>query len=89
MRIFVLTATYELHVSRKSHLRGHPRRGDGELQEGKLLRFRPRIWPLCTFLWTGCDPVRPMEERSLLNRREKQSRNEPTPRLLINQYQSS
>jgi hypothetical protein len=24
MRIFVLTATYELRVSRKSHLRDHP-----------------------------------------------------------------
>jgi hypothetical protein len=26
MRIFVLTATYELRVSRKSHLRDHPMR---------------------------------------------------------------
>jgi hypothetical protein len=26
MLIFVLTATYELRVSRKSHLRDHPRR---------------------------------------------------------------
>ncbi len=25
MRIFVLTATYELRVSRKSHLRDHPK----------------------------------------------------------------
>jgi hypothetical protein len=25
MRIFVLTATYELRVSRKSHFRDHPR----------------------------------------------------------------
>jgi hypothetical protein len=27
MRIFVLTATYELRVSRKNHLRDHPRNG--------------------------------------------------------------
>jgi hypothetical protein len=26
MRIFVLTATYELRVSRKNHLRDHPRK---------------------------------------------------------------
>jgi hypothetical protein len=30
MRIFVLTANYELRVSRKSHLRDHPRGGGGE-----------------------------------------------------------
>jgi hypothetical protein len=29
MRIFVLTATYELRVSRKSHLRDHPNRDGG------------------------------------------------------------
>jgi hypothetical protein len=29
MRIFVLTATYELRVSRKNHLRDHPRQQQG------------------------------------------------------------
>jgi hypothetical protein len=32
MRIFVLTATYELRVSRKSHLRDHPSRTQTDSQ---------------------------------------------------------
>jgi hypothetical protein len=42
MRIFVLTATYELRVSRKSHLRDHPSKQPAchnePLVEGRLTR---------------------------------------------------
>jgi hypothetical protein len=42
MRIFVLTTTYELRVSRKSHLRDHPR-GDlrPELRSDDICQKRP------------------------------------------------
>ncbi len=33
MRIFVLTATYELRVSRKNQLRDHPTDGRGGVEE--------------------------------------------------------
>jgi hypothetical protein len=36
MRVFVLTATYELRVSRKSHLRGHPLRRSDPVQIREL-----------------------------------------------------
>jgi hypothetical protein len=46
MRIFVLTATYELRVSRKSHLRDHPSCQVAEIPAKKLKRgHRKKSWP--------------------------------------------
>jgi hypothetical protein len=42
MHIFVLTATYELRVSRKSHLRDHPK-----LSICTNIRFRINVLSIC------------------------------------------
>ncbi len=43
MRIFVLTVTYELRVSRKSHLRDHPNANSLSLKvKSKTLVDRPQ-----------------------------------------------
>jgi hypothetical protein len=47
MGIFVLTATYELRVSRKSHLRDHPSWESPNSDEGHTLWYSLYVRTLC------------------------------------------
>jgi hypothetical protein len=58
MRIFVLTATYELRISRKSHLRDHPKKGAVEKKNKDEKEKNLKICTYCThkeLIYGGAD----------------------------------
>jgi hypothetical protein len=72
MRIFVLTATYELRVSRKIHLRDHPTVGLKNVAVNKKIPGPPPSPPIphlkCTYLYFWCtSPFVPVHTCTVFN----------------------